>query len=217
MKFSLLTIHPGLLEPFRREGLVGKAIDKKLLAIDLVNIRDFAEPPHFKVDEKPYGGGAGMVMRCEPIVRALQSVHLNDTKTRTIVLAAKGKKFNQAMANRWLNYDHLVLICGRYEGVDERIAEHYADEEVRIGDYVMMGGEMAAAVIVETVGRLVPGVVGNPESLVSESFSQVHRKEHAQYTRPPIFEGYSVPDVLLKGHHAEIAKWRAACRSKRGN
>ena len=151
-----------------------------------------------------------MVMKCEPIVKALKHCcPAPSKKTRVVLLSAKGKKFNQSIARRWLKYEQIVLICGRYEGVDERINENYVDEEVRIGDYVLMGGEVAAGVIVETVGRLLPGVLGNPDSIVNESFSEDMEKEYAQYTRPPLFEGHAVPEVLLKGNHSEIKKWRA--------
>lgn len=208
MKFSILTIHPEILKAFSSVGLLKKAQDKKHLEVNIVHIRDFADEPHRRVDEKPYGGGAGMVMTCEPIVRAIKSVSQNVEKRRVVVLAAKGKKFTQKVAQRWLKYDHIVLICGRYEGIDERVSKFYADEEIRIGDYVLMGGEVASAVIVETVGRLIPGVLGNPDSIVNESFSSDLLREYAQFTRPPIFEGHEVPQVLLKGNHREIEKWR---------
>ncbi|MDB5037834.1 MAG: trmD [Bacteriovoracaceae bacterium] len=217
MKFSLLTIHPSILAGICSDGLLSKAQKKNLLKIDIVNIRDFADAPHFKVDDKPYGGGPGMVLKCEPIARAVEAAKAKnpDSKTRVIVFSAKGKKFNQTSVHRLLKYEHLILICGRYEGIDERIADYYADEEIRIGDYVLMGGEVAAGVVVEAVGRQVPGVLGNPNSLVAESFSQEILKEHAQYTRPPVFDGHEVPEVLLEGNHSLIEKWRAAKSSER--
>jgi tRNA (guanine37-N1)-methyltransferase len=215
VKFSLLTIHPEILLPFSEAGLLGKAQKRNLIDIRIHNIRDFADPPHYRVDEKPYGGGPGMVMKVEPITRAVRAISDGpNLKKRIIVLSAKGKKFDQKIAHRFLSYDQLILICGRYEGIDERVYEHFADEEVRVGDYVLMGGEVAAAVIVEAVARLVPGVLGNPISVEQESFSSVMAREYAQYTRPPEFEGHLVPEVLLKGHHSEIEKWRTLKSSK---
>ncbi len=211
MKFTFLSIHPGIFESLFKESLLAKAIHAHKIEVSVVNPRDFSDPPHHRVDDKPYGGGPGMVMKPEPIVRALQKIIPENErkKTRVIVLAAKGKSFTQATAEDWKkNYDHLVFICGRYEGIDERVKEFYADEEVRIGDYVLMGGEIAAAVILETVARLVPGVLGNPNSLEVESFGATKNLEYPQYTRPEEFDGHRVPEVLLNGNHAEISKWR---------
>ncbi len=181
----------------------------------MINIRDFSEPPHKRVDDKPYGGGPGMIMKVEPLVAALRSIEKPKENVRRIVLSAKGKEFTQKMAKKWAKEEHLVLICGRYEGIDERVLDYYADEEVRIGNYVLMGGEVAAAVVIETVARLVPGVLGNPESLKDESFSSGTEREYIQYTRPPTFEGHEVPEILLKGNHSEIAKWRKQKKKKR--
>lgn len=208
MRISILTIHPNLFQAFLSEGLIGQAISKGLLRAEVVNIRDYSDPPHFRVDDHPYGGGPGMILKPEPIVRALKKLKQVGERTRTVVLAAKGKKFSQSVAKRYSKLDHLILICGRYEGIDERIIEHYADEEVRIGDYVLMGGEVAAQVIFEATTRLMPGVLGNPESLACESFGAGAQKEYAQYTRPAVFEGHEVPKVLRGGNHKEIMKWR---------
>jgi tRNA (guanine37-N1)-methyltransferase len=208
-KFSILTIHPGLFEGFRSESLLGKAASEGKIQLDIVNIRDFADPPHFRVDDKPFGGGPGMILKCEPIVKALKSVVVSSERTRIVVLSAKGKAFTQSKARTFSSrYDHLILICGRYEGIDERIAEFYAHEELRVGDYILMGGEVAAMIVVETVARLLTGVVGNPDSLVAESFSSEIKLEHEQYTRPREFEGYPVPEALLSGNHKTIQKWR---------
>ncbi len=155
-----------------------------------------------------------MILKVEPIVRAIRSVVKPDEETSVVVLAAKGKLFTQSKARQWAkNIDHLVLICGRYEGIDERVSEFFANEEVRVGNYVLMGGESAAVLIVEAVGRLRPGVLGNPDSLSDESFAKPGTREYQQFTRPPKFEGRNVPDVLLGGNHAAIRKWRKSGES----
>ncbi|MBN8554699.1 MAG: tRNA (guanosine(37)-N1)-methyltransferase TrmD [Deltaproteobacteria bacterium] len=219
MKFTILSIHPKLAAAFAEEGLLAKAKAKGAVQIEAVDIRDFSDAPHHKVDDKTYGGGPGMILKPEPIARALQKIKSEagvDSKIRTIVLSAKGKKFNQEAAHRLAKYDQLVFICGRYEGIDERIAEFYADEEICIGDYVMMGGEVAAAVVIETVARLLPNVIGNPKSLEAESFSSEIGTEYEQYTRPPVFEGHEVPAVLQNGNHKEIEKWRRKRQGDQG-
>lgn len=208
MRFSVLSIHPEIVRGICSAGIMRRAIDKGLIELNLVQIRDFAEPPHHRVDEKPYGGGPGMVMTCKPIVDSLKSLGQPSKKRRVVVLAAKGKKFSQKMAKRWTKYEEIVLICGRYEGIDERVREFYADEEVRIGDYVLMGGEVAAGVIIETMGRLIPEVLGNPTSLSAESFSESLISEYPQYSRPPVFDQHKVPEVLLSGDHQKIDRWR---------
>ncbi len=214
MRYSILTIHPQFFESFCREGLIGKALSEQKIAVDVVNIRDFSDPPHHRVDEKPYGGGPGMVMKPEPIVRALRDLKARSTVApHVIVFSAKGKPFTQETAERLATLQHLTFICGRYEGVDERIAEHFADEELRIGDYVLMGGEVAAEVVIEATARLIPGVIGNPQSLATESFGRQLTTEYPQYTRPPVFEGYEVPRVLQEGNHKEISKWREAAQT----
>jgi tRNA (guanine37-N1)-methyltransferase len=220
MKFSILTIHPSLATAFSADGLLAKAQQKNLIQIEAVNIRDFSDPPHHRVDDKSYGGGPGMVLKPEPIARALQKIKSEaqvSSKIRTIVLSAKGKQFTQEVAHRLSKYDQLIFICGRYEGIDERIADFYADEEISIGNYVMMGGEVAAAAIIETVARLLPGVIGNPQSLEAESFSTDLDAEYEQYTRPPVFEGHEVPAVLQSGNHREIEKWRAEQSRKKSD
>lgn len=215
MRFSVLTIHPQMLAGFFEEGLLHKSQKKGSIEIQTVDIRKFADAPHFRVDDKPYGGGAGMVLQCEPIVRALRSVQKKTEKTRVVVLSAKGKPFTQKKATAFKKYDHLILICGRYEGIDERVADFYADEELRVGDYVLMGGELAAGIVIESVARLLPGVLGNPSSISDESFSEARRLEYDQYTRPPAFEGKAVPEVLLTGNHQKISAWRKAVETGR--
>jgi len=213
MRYSVLTIHPDFFSGFVSEGLISKASSKGLIGIDLINIRDFSDPPHFRVDDKPYGGGAGMILKPEPIVRALESIPLDEAKTRrTIVFSAKGKPFTQRDAERLAKYDNLIFVCGRYEGIDERVIANYADEEIRIGDYILMGGEVAAQVVIEATARLIPGVLGNKVSVQDESFSVGDEKEYPQYTRPADFRGFAVPEALQNGNHREIEKWRAQHR-----
>lgn len=187
---------------------MAKARARGLIDLRFVDLRDFSDPPHFRVDDKPYGGGAGMVLKVEPIIRALRAICTKNEATRILVMSAKGRRYTQRTAQRLSRYDHLVLIAGRYEGIDQRVADFYADEEIRIGDYILMGGELAAGIIVESVARLLEKVVGNPESILHESFSDSMKREYAQYTRPPVFEGYEVPEVLRSGDHAKVAEWR---------
>jgi len=210
MKFSVISVHPNLIKSFSKEALMKRAIQDGLIQLKSISLRDFASPPHYRVDDRPYGGGAGMVFKCEPVVRSLEKIDTPKLKTRKILLSAKGRRFTQASARRLSRYEHLIFICGRYEGVDERIAEHYVDEELRIGNYVLMGGELAACVMIEAISRLVPGVLGNQASLEEESFSLKNEKEYKQYTRPRVFEGHVVPEVLVSGHHSKIKEWRKA-------
>lgn len=207
MNFYFLTLHPRLIEAFSKEGLIQKAVHRKHIQIQSIDLRSFGIGKHRRVDDKPYGGGPGMILRCEPIVNALRSLQPL-RKSRVILFSARGKKFTQKTAKRLLKYENLVFICGRYEGVDQRISDYYADEELRIGDYVLMGGELAGCVVTESVSRLIPGVLGNVDSLSEESFSDHLRKEYPQYTRPPVFEGHKVPEVLLSGDHRHIEAWR---------
>lgn len=204
----MLTIHPRLLMDFADVGLIQKARDKNLIEVEPVNIRKYSELSHARVDDRPFGGGPGMLMRPEPVVSALESLSVFG-KARRILLSARGKRFDQAAAKRLSSYDQLILVCGRYEGVDERVAQHFVDEELSIGDFVLMGGEVAAMVLIESVARLLPGVIGNESSLVEESFTQNRlSKEYAQYTRPQNFRGLKVPPELLSGNHREIKRWR---------
>jgi len=172
-----------------------------------VNVRDFATDKHQTTDDRPYGGGPGMVMKIEPIAAALESLSIKGN-TRKILTSAKGEVFTQKKAREYAELGDLVIICGHYEGVDERVAEHLVDEEVRIGDYVLTGGEPAVAVIVDAVTRLIPGVLGNEESNVDESHAEEGQLGFPQYTRPEVFQDWSVPEILLKGNHKEINEWR---------
>ncbi len=203
MKVFYLTIFPNFFDNFISSSLIGKAVANNLLETKVVNIRDFAEPPHYKVDDTPYGGGPGMVMKVEPIFKAVKSL----PKSHTILLSPSGKKFTQSDAVRLSKLDSLTFICGRYEGVDQRVSELLCDEELSLGEFVCMGGEAPSMVITESIVRLIPGVLGNAESLVSESYMNQHI-EAPQYTRPEVFEGKSVPKVLLSGNHEEIERWR---------
>lgn len=223
MKFDIITIFPDLFKGFLTESLLARAQKKKLLKINVHNLRKWTKDRHKTVDDRPYGGGAGMILKIEPIFKAVQSLKSakhksqkinHKQKTRVILLSAKGKTFTQKDARRLTKYDQLIFICGRYEGVDERVAKHVADEEISIGNYVLFGGEVAAMVIVETVSRLVLGVIAKPESVKYESFSdkESKTKEYPQYTRPEIFElggkKLEVPKVLLSGDHKKIEEWR---------
>jgi len=203
VKVFYLTIFPNFFDNFISSSLIGKAVANNLLETKVVNIRDFAEPPHYKVDDTPYGGGPGMVMKVEPIFKAVKSL----PKSHTILLSPSGKKFTQSDAVRLSKLDSLTFICGRYEGVDQRVSELLCDEELSLGEFVCMGGEAPSMVITESIVRLIPGVLGNAESLVSESYMNQHI-EAPQYTRPEVFEGKSVPKVLLSGNHEEIERWR---------
>lgn len=210
MKLTILSVHPRMVKAFFSEGLLAKAVARGLLEVQFVDIRKFADAPHFRVDDKPYGGGAGMVLKVDVLDRALRSVvgENRTSGTHICVLSAKGRRFTQSVARRWGKLKHLVLICGRYEGIDERVRQLWANSEMRIGDYVLMGGEAAAAVVAEAVARLVPGVLGNPASLADESFSKPGRREYPQYTRPAEFRGQTVPKPLLNGNHREISQFR---------
>src|SRR3989344_3113296 len=237
MKFDIITVFPNIFESFLKESLLARAQlrrpkgsesrpkasgNKPLIKINLHNLRKWTDDKHQTVDGRPYGGGAGMVLKIEPIYKAVQSLISNSKfliskkrrKTRVVLLSAKGKTFTQNDARRLSKYDQIIFICGRYEGVDERVAKHVADEEISIGNYVLFGGEVPAMVIIEAVSRLIPGVVAKPESVKNESFSDKAAKtrEYPQYTRPEIFtlggKKLKVPKVLLSGNHREIEKWR---------
>ncbi len=190
------------------DGLLKQAIRSGVLSVDVQDIRDFSRDKHRTVDDTPYGGGAGMVMKPEPIVAAIKHAVEDSRSFRVIVFSPKGKKFDQNAARRLSRHRNFVLVCGRYEGIDERVPAFYADEELSIGDYVLSGGEAAALVFLESVARLVPGFVGNEESLVSESYEN-GLLEYPQYTKPRTFEGHDVPPVLLSGNHREIEQWRS--------
>lgn len=213
MIFHVLTIFPDFFAGPFAHGVVKRAMDAGLLDIRIHNLRDWTHDRHKTVDDRPFGGEEGMVLKCEPIFSAVETIWPERTEGQSVVLlSAQGRLFDQALAARLAKRSELLLICGRYEGVDERVAEHLADEEVSIGNYVLSGGELAAAVVVDTVARLIPGVLGNEASSEFESFSEGGHGEGLldcpHWTRPADFRGWKVPQVLLDGNHAEIRKFR---------
>ncbi len=225
MKFEIITIFPKFFESFKTEAIISRAQKKKLISINAHNLRDYADDARGTVDDRPYGGGAGMVLMFDPIYKAIKKIKTKSKKkkTKVIVFNPKGKKFTQAMAREWSQLDQLVMVCGRYEGIDERVMTAVADEEISIGDYVLFGGEVPAMVAMEAVTRLLPGVLGNSESPLTESFSETaETREHPQYTRPEVIKisaqggsasgrkgrKLTVPEVLLSGDHKKIEQWR---------
>ncbi len=210
MRINVVTIFPEYFTSPLAGSLVGRAQADGLVEIVLHDLRDHGKGTHRQVDDAPFGGGAGMVMMIEPLADALDPLE----SSHRVLLAPAGKPLKQEALDRWAALDELTLVCGRYEGIDERVAEHLIDEEVSIGDYVLLGGEVAALAIIEGVTRLLPGVVGNPESVASESFRD-GLLEEPQYTRPAEFRGWVVPEVLLSGDHGKVDEWRAEQRDKR--
>lgn len=204
MKLTVLTLFPEMFAPLK-ESIIGRAASSGKLEINIVNIRDFAENKHFKCDDYPFGGGAGMVMLPQPIASAIEAVDPAHT-ARRIYLSPKGETFKQSKVFELINYEHIVLLCGHYEGVDQRVIDLYIDEEISIGDYVLTGGELPAMVVCDCVARYIDGVISNG-SLVDESFAG-SGLEYPQYTRPAEFRGVKVPEVLLSGNHRLIDEWR---------
>lgn len=208
MHFDILSIFPEMFEGPFNESVVKRAQEMELVTVAIHNLRDYTTDKHRTTDDVPYGGRGGMVMKPEPIFRAVESVLGEERdKTKVILLSPQGRLFSQKVAHELSALPRIFLICGHYEGVDERVAQHLADEELSIGDYILTGGELAAIVTVDAVTRLIPGVLGDPEATIKDSYAQ-GLLEHPQYTRPPEFLGYKVPEVLLSGNHAEIARWR---------
>jgi tRNA (guanine37-N1)-methyltransferase len=207
MIIDILTIFPGMMAGPITESIIGKARERKLIDIRVINIRDYAVDPHRTTDDRPFGGGSGMVMKPEPLAASIGNVRENDPATRVILLSPQGRLFDQEIAFELSRLHHICLVCGRYEGVDERIRNHYVDDEISIGDYVLTGGELPALVIVDAVARLLPGVLGSDESLNEESFT-TGLLEYPHYTRPEIFGDHRVPDILLSGNHGAIRRWR---------
>lgn len=215
MNFDIITIFPDIFTSYFGESILSRAQKNKIIKIKTHNLRDYTTDKHQTTDDTPYGGGAGMVMKIEPIYKCLEKIKKNlkdRKKTRIILFSAKGKKYTQGDAKRLLKYDNLILICGRYEGVDERVNKYLVDEEISMGEYVLTGGEIPAMVVVDSVARLLPGVLGNSESAKYESHSAIGYLEHPQYTKPEEFcakgEKWKVPKVLLSGNHKEIEMWR---------
>ncbi|MBH41304.1 MAG: tRNA (guanosine(37)-N1)-methyltransferase TrmD [Candidatus Magasanikbacteria bacterium] len=237
MKFNTITIFPSIISNYCNESILGRAQKNNYISVNPINLRDFATDQRKTIDDTPYGGGAGMVMKPEPIYSALQSINAipfskttgvskikkifrsgENRKKRTILLSPRGREFTQTVAEELSQYNEITFVCGRYEGVDQRVADFMVDEEMSVGKYVLAGGELGALIIIEAVSRLIPGVLGNPESLSEETFSvqnknetdkkQRNQKEYPQYTKPEKFLTHSVPAVLLSGDHAKIKAWR---------
>ncbi len=222
MKFHIVTIFPEFFRGPFEHGVVARAREEGKVEIRIHNLRDWTSDRHKTVDDRPFGGGEGMLLKPEPLFAAVETIFPErargerEQRRRVALLSAQGRKFDQAAARRLTEVEELLLLCGRYEGVDERVAEHLADEELAIGDYVLSGGELAAAVVVDTIARLIPGVLGNADSAVFESFSgEAGVLDCPQYTRPAEFRGWRVPEVLLSGNHEQIRRWRQqAAREK---
>lgn len=215
MKLDIITIFPAMVEAGLTEGVVARARDRGLADVKIRDLRDFTTDRHRTVDDVPYGGGPGMVMKPEPLFAAMETVASERGRPSAVILMSpQGRVFDDAMARRLSGLEHLAVICGRYEGVDERVSEALVTEEISIGDYVLTGGELPALVLVDAVVRLLPGVVGDAESVEADSFAHGWL-DHPHYTRPAEFRGMPVPDVLLSGHHAEIAAWRRRARIAR--
>lgn len=225
MRFNVITIFPELISHYCDESILSRAQRNKIVFLNTVDLRDFTADKHHKVDDSPYGGGAGMVMKPEPIYRALKklkafkSKKIKRKKTKyTVLLSPRGRQFDQRVAEEWSGLEEITFVCGRYEGVDQRVADYMVDEEISVGPYVLAGGELGALVIIEAVSRLLPGVLGNEESLKEETFNSKRSisdtqcsgttVEYPQYTKPAAFMGWKVPDVLLSGDHKKIAEWR---------
>ncbi|MBE5741382.1 MAG: tRNA (guanosine(37)-N1)-methyltransferase TrmD [Clostridiales bacterium] len=203
MRIDILTLFPDMFAPLR-ESIIKRAVDDGKIEINIINIRDFALPPHYRCDDEPFGGGAGMVMLCDPIFKAIESVQT--VKSKIFYMSPRGKVFQQAMAREMINYEHIILLCGHYEGIDQRVIDYFNIEELSIGDYVLTGGELPAMVVADSIIRLIPGVI-REESTEEESFS-TNLLEYDQYTRPAEYRGMRVPEVLLSGHHKNIEIWR---------
>ncbi len=207
MKISIITLFPEVFNPILNSSILKRAQAKKKVSFELINLRDFGEGRHKVVDDRPYGGGAGMVLKPDVLARAVKNSKFEIRNSKLILMSASGKPYKQNDARRLSKLDHLIIICGHYEGVDQRFIDKYVDEEVSIGDYVLTGGEIPAMVIVDSVVRLIPGVLEKPEATINESFSE-GLLEYPQYTRPEVFEGKKVPKVLLSGNHKKIEDWR---------
>lgn len=212
MRFHILTLFKDMVTDGLNTSILGRAIEKNLIETNVVDIRDYTLDKHKKVDDYPYGGGAGMLMQAQPVYDAYQAVlegisQKTDKKPRVVYVTPRGTTFSQQMARELAQEEDLVILCGHYEGIDERVLEEIVTDYVSIGDYVLTGGELPAMVMVDCISRLVPGVLNNAESSVDESFSD-GLLEYPQYSRPEVWNGKKVPDVLLSGHHANIAKWR---------
>jgi tRNA (guanine37-N1)-methyltransferase len=209
MRVDIITIFPEFIEAGIGYSILKRAIDKGVLQVGVCNLRDYTHDKHRSTDDEPFGPGAGMVMKPEPLFEAVEAIKekVGSKDTRVILMTPQGRLYTQKVARELSSFEHLIIICGHYEGVDERVCEHLVDDEISIGDYVLTGGELPALVVLDSVARLLPGVLGDEESALDESFAD-GLLEYPHYTRPAEFRGWRVPEVLLSGHHAEIAKWR---------
>ncbi len=207
MKFCVLTIFPEMFDAFSGYGIMRRAIESGSICLDPVNIRDYAEGRHKVTDDRPYGGGSGMVMKPEPLAAAIQAAKSKMPDSPCVLLTPQGRRFDQEIARQYSDLNGMIFVCGRYEGVDERLCQAYIDDEISIGDYVLTGGELAAMVIMDAVIRHIPGVLGAEDAAEFDSFSG-NRLEHAHYTRPRVFEQKAVPEVLLSGNHGAVEAWR---------
>ena len=205
MQIDIVTLFPGMFAGYLGESIMKRAQEKGMVRIRVVNLRDYTHDRHRTVDDRPYGGGAGMVLKPEPLFEAVDA--LRTPGCRVILLSPRGELFKQKNARLLSREDHLILICGHYEGVDERVSRSLVDEEISIGEYILTGGELPVMLVVDSVVRLLPGVLGDPDSPIEESFSQ-GRLEYPQYTRPVEYRGMTVPEILLSGDHGKIARWR---------
>jgi tRNA (guanine37-N1)-methyltransferase len=218
MRFHIITIFPGFFVGPFQHGVIGRAQADGRMDIQVHDLRNWTYDRHRTVDDRPFGGGEGMLLKPQPLFEAVEAILPARTqKQRVVLLSAQGRLFNQKLAHEMAALDDLVIICGRYEGVDERVAEHLVDDEISVGDFVLSGGELAAAIIVDSVGRLLPGVLGNHDSTRNESFSEENQGllDCPQYTRPAEFRGWKVPEVLLGGNHEEIRRWRRAASRRK--
>ncbi|MDA7874033.1 tRNA (guanosine(37)-N1)-methyltransferase TrmD [bacterium] len=212
MRFDIITLFPSIFDGYLTQGILAKAIQRDLVQIEQHNLRDWApETPHRPVDDKPFGGGPGMLIQVEPTINCVEAVEAMDSRpARRVLLTPQGKTLNQPMAENFATGERVIVLCGRYEGFDQRVVDILQPEEISIGDFVLNGGEVAAMVLIDAVVRLLPGVLGDEQSNIDDSFSRGNRiLEFPQYTRPREFRGHTVPDVLLGGDHGAIAKWRA--------
>lgn len=205
MKFDIVTLFPELIDIYKNNGIIGRAVENGLFEFGYTNLRDYSEDKHKKVDDYPYGGGPGMLLKPEPMFNALDAIKKHNSYI--IYLSPKGSLFNQNKATELSKKDHIILIAGHYEGIDQRIIDKYVDEEISVGDFVLTSGELPVLMIVDAVGRLLPGVLGSDESAIEESHSN-NLLEYPQYTRPESYQGMDVPEILLSGHHKKIEEWR---------
>ena len=208
MEIDVLTIFPEVVLAPLRESILGRAQDAGHVALRAHDLRDWSTDKHRRVDDTPYGGGPGMVMGPAPFFAAVRELHRGEGRSRVIFMTPQGRRFDQAGAREFSGEAHLIVLCGHYEGIDHRVVEALVDDEISIGDYVLTNGALAAAVMIDAIARLLPGVLGDDQSSIEESFSDADRLEAPQYTRPAEFEGMSVPEILLSGHHEKIADWR---------